>query len=276
MGRPWRRGNLYVSVNDGRPPLLICCLAAWWIVAGARCRGVVLTWPLHRALFACLLSQSFGSNIKYLPGKRLLTECQWTWSIAAYRIAGSSSSQLKLLTQCGQGSFVHSVCGIFVLRPPVEKPENCLCIYHGRQSGANLSKKLKSQGYQEPCSNCVGSSSSSNNKNANHSWWQKAHNKLPNKGESKSTVGKKQKSPEASQKVSVYWILAFDLQNGTTSLDLALLVNKSYFPAHSLPKVYTTEYLFECPAADVVQEYFDGEFGRACWSTKYKKSFNLA
>lgn len=49
-------------------PLLICCLAAWWIVAGARCRGVVLTWPLHRALFACLLSQSFGSNIKYLPG----------------------------------------------------------------------------------------------------------------------------------------------------------------------------------------------------------------
>jgi len=55
-------------------------------------------------------------------------------------------------------------------------------------------RKLKSQGYREPCN----SSGSSNNKNANHSWWQKAHNKLANKGESSEEKTKKPGSKSKS------------------------------------------------------------------------------
>lgn len=139
MGRPWRRANLYVSVNGDRPPLLICCLAAWWIVAEwqSRCGlnpghlgfGPFPCWLLPPA---CLLSQlGLGSNVKYLPRMRLLIECQWvcwlSWDCNWNRKQNWNMAKALAFLSCGH------------------RPRNLkiVCVFIMADKAAQISQKAK-------------------------------------------------------------------------------------------------------------------------------------
>jgi len=90
---------------------------------------------------------------------------------------------------------------------------------------------------------------------------------------------KKQKSPEASQKVSVRFIefLPSICKRNSGTGTGTLLVYKSCFRAQSLPKVYTTEYLLEWPAAEDFQVHFDGQsIGSVIWQGLKKNKIQEA